>query len=185
MTTPKEDKNILDEVVNALLDENTPVLIETTYRTDMKDAYGVPYATELTTTPQIPTEYGKRDMGNVFSSNAYRARSIKIGKISIRKYPNGNGFWIRTPDGKESEYLSRIDYNSKAYCVWVAALSKYDKNKEKMFFFLDKAGYKNLTTHSNPKAPIYNQAINQLKSLGLSEQDMTHIKKLKDKSNNR
>ncbi|MDO4423302.1 MAG: hypothetical protein Q4C08_00705 [Pseudomonadota bacterium] len=180
MTISKEDKNILDEVVNALLDENTPVLIETTYSETDKNG-----SVTLTSTPKIPTTYGNLKRVGLFSPNAHYAHSVKIGKFSIKKYPNGAGFWIRTPDDKESSYQSTVDYNKRAYCVWLAALSKYDNNTKEMLYYLNLAGYKNISTYSNPKTPIYDQAINQLKSLGLSEQDMTRIKKLKDKSNDR
>ncbi len=179
MTTQQENKDILNEVVNALLDENTPVLVETTYH---KSIGGM---TTVIPSPQIPTKYGKVQRVGGLSLNAYYARSVKIGKFSITKNRYGTGFLIRTPDNKESKYISTDQYNIDAYAIWAAALSKYDKNIKNMLFFLEKAGYKNLATHKTPKASMYDQAINQLKSLGLSEQNMTHMKKLKDKSTDR
>ena len=108
------EQEILDAVVDALLDENVDVKIETTYRKDLRDKNGSVYASELTTKPGIPTEYGKINRTGGMSDNAYRARSVKIGKISITKLASGLRF--RMPDGTEASYASSADYNQDAFC---------------------------------------------------------------------
>ncbi len=117
---PVKNKNdILREIITALMDENSSVLVETLdAKYQGRDTY------TSANTPQMPAPH--RDNEFSISGNAIHAQSLKIGKdISVKRQNDGAGFKyiVRTPDGE-----MQFDENDRDFmAIWGGALSKYDK----------------------------------------------------------
>ena len=90
-----EANKVLRQIANMLLDESVEAKVETTYYALNKDNDVV-----LTTEPGIPTKLGDTLYFGAQTLNANRAKSIKIGRFTMRKGAYGNGFIIITPEGK-------------------------------------------------------------------------------------
>lgn len=124
MANVKKDKyDVLAQVIDALYDENSEVKVETVYGKDEN--------------PAIPTRAGRYIKNGPNSLNRLHARSIKVGKISMRRIPlpptptknprfminNGCKYIVRTPEGEEAEFYQA---DKDFLLVWGCALSKYD-----------------------------------------------------------
>ena len=159
------DNNVLAQVIEALRDKGQRVLVETTYASQK--------ASDNSATqdgPQIPTEFGQQKNGTMTNNRAY-ARSIKIGKISIRKM--GNKYIVRTPEA-ESEFTS-----NDMFLIWTAALVKYDNpNDTDRILEMLKTNLRdsNLRAIASKgaveadKKAAYKNATAQIESLGVKEQ---------------
>ena len=158
------DNNVLAQVIEALRDKGQRVLVETTYASQKASDNSA-----MQEDPQIPTEFGQRKNGTITNNRAY-ARSIKIGKISIRKMQNK--YIVRTPEA-ESEFTS-----NDMFLIWAAALIKYD-NPEDTDRILEilKTNLKDSNLRAiaskgaveSDKKSAYKDATAQIESLGVKE----------------
>ena len=145
MQNTMKNAEMLNRVVDAILDDNTRVVVETT---NCRVFYenGAPLMTLMTDEPYVPTEFGKikpKWFGE-FSPNARWAHSVKIGKISMTEIRSnqiwGTKYRICMPDGRDALFESNVRNNQAPLCVFLAALYKYDGNRAKMLRLLNQAG---------------------------------------------
>ena len=123
----KKKTDVLHCVVNALLDDNTKVVVETTCCRVFYEN-GAPLMTVMTDEPYVPTEFGKikpKWFGE-FSPNARWAHSVKIGKISMTEIKSdqiwGTKYRICMPDGRDVLLESNFQNKQSPLCVFLAAL---------------------------------------------------------------
>lgn len=170
---PVKNKNdILREIITALLDENSPVSVETLdAKYEGHDTY------TSANTPQMPAPHKDNEF-NV-SGNALHAQSLKIGKnISIKRQNDGGHFKyvVRTPNGE-----MQFDENDRDFmAIWGNSLSKYDKThgdatlkhvKDNLSARLQDENLRNLAQNmpinSADKRSKFEKAMEQLKSMGI------------------
>lgn len=108
------------------------------------------------------------------SANVHRARSIKIGKYSMRKFGE-RGFRIITPEGKDYFFEgSLLHRQTVATYVWAAALAKCNNNQKEANLLLKKLNLENLTATKSKSR--YESA----KERVLSKSKKIHIQKNND-----
>lgn len=108
-----EANAVLKKIADLLLDENVKVTVETAYYELNKDNQVV-----LTKEPRIPSKLGSiLRIGNQ-SVNVNRARSVKIDNFTMRRWPNGAGFYIITPEGKDYSFEGNLSSNIKPYHIY-------------------------------------------------------------------
>ena len=146
MRNMRNKTDVLNSVVDALLNDDTKVVVETTCCRVFYDN-GRPWMTIMTMQPNTPTAFGKikpKGFGE-FSPNARWARSIKIGHISMTEITSnqiwGTKYRICMPDGRDVLLESNFQNKQSPLCVFLAALYKYDGEKSKMFRLLTQMGY--------------------------------------------
>ena len=122
MANVKKDKyDLLVSVIEALGDDNQKAEIETT-NLDADKAKKYAWNIVENNNPQIPTKQGSYKTG-IASKNREHAQSIKIGKFSMRRMPDGK-YILRTPEGDAEFSQNDKDFVS----VWSSVLSKADIN---------------------------------------------------------
>lgn len=169
-----ENTEVLKKVAELLLDESVNAKIETTYLRDNQAENGVEYTTQ----PGIPTELGKVNFWANMSENAHRARSVKIGNYSIRKFGE-RGFRIITPEGKDYFFEGSLSNNvTAAAYIWAAALAKCDNKQNTVNLYLNHV--KSLGDLTAPqktqKKSKYEVAKEQILSLGVPENELKFLK---------
>ena len=119
-----DKKQILQEVIQALMDNNNQVMVETVAGTPDRERMGNWRNDNRTSTP-LPQEIGAED-------NARHAKSIKIGKdITLKKIADDN-YIIRTPKGEANfDFFKDEQFN----LVWLAALKKYEHSERSDFMY--------------------------------------------------
>ncbi len=176
---PIKNKNdILREIIVALMDENSSVLVETL---DTKDN-GTHYTSA--STPQMPARHTDNKFN--ISGNAIHAQSLKIGKdISVKKQNDGSGFKyvVRTPNGEMQFDETDRDFMA----IWGGALSKYDKThgdatlefiKGNLSERLQDEGLRNFTKNTSikpaDKRNKYEKAKETLRSMGIKAKSLAN-----------
>ena len=175
----KEANAVLKEIADLLLDKDIDVKVETTYHKTNKNNN-----IELTTEPAIPTELGANTYIGEQSVNVRRARSVKIGKYTVCKWPNGAGYRITTPKGEIYQFPGNLtDKITTASYIWIAALAKCDKHYNRMLYYLTNLrslGITNPQMTRGPSKTKFEEAQAQLESLGIPKESQVYLKKIRD-----
>lgn len=176
-----EKEEVLKQIIDLLLDENTYVNIETTY---LKDNDKVSDGIEYTTEPGVPTSRGAiRGKGMIMSANAHRARSVKIGKYSMRKFGE-RGYRVITPEGKDYFFEGNMStYITETSYVWAAALYRSDNNYRDMKIMLGHVT-SNVDVRKGTNKSKFEEAVKNLETLGVSKKNMKYLREhsLSDKN---
>lgn len=163
--TPKE-KQILSDVVSALIDPNKPAIVETVDATVKGNT--IIWNTD-NENPKSPDKVGTRRDDRF--QNAVAARSIKIGSDVTITYEKSK-FKIHTQNGN----LTVSDGNWDAVTAWRLALMKYRENnnikrlKDTRYEFKDTdlQGIYESTSPQLDKSSMFTKAANKLKSFGIT-----------------
>ena len=174
-----EANKVLRQIANMLLDENVEAKVETTYYALNKDNDVV-----LTTEPGIPTKLGEKLYFGGQTLNANRARSIKIGKFTMRKGAYGNGFIIITPEGKDYFFEGSLpNHLTAAVYVWAAALAKCDKHHNEVLYYLKDLRSLGITEPKMTKGQTktkFEEATEQMESLGIPKESQVLLQKMRE-----
>ena len=186
---PKKVKTtkILAEILDAMF-RGDKIIVETTgvkffnfYKVFVKE-------------PQILTKTGAKHYGLEHSDNVFAAKSIKVGRdIMIKR--NGKNFIIRTPNG---ELVLPYVLNSDMGYIWGALGSIYqngEKDMERVAGSLTRqlrdsdlrAFTRSIALHGadiKEKPNKYEQAIAQLKEMGIQPKRLMAYIQKKQKENN-
>lgn len=172
-----EANEVLKKITELLLDENAVAKVETTYHRTTKNN-----AIELTTKPGIPTDLGAYTYIGDQSVNAKRARSVKIGKYTMCKWPNGAGYRITTPEGEIYQFPGDLTHRiTTASYIWAAALAKCDKHYSRMLYYLSDLQELGTTTPQMTKGPSktkFEEAQAQLEALGIPKKSQVRLNKI-------
>lgn len=177
-TTKSAEANaVLKKIADLLLNENVKATVETVYYSLNKGNDVV-----LTAEPRIPSKLGSiLRIGNQ-SVNANHARSVKIGKFTMRRWPNGAGFYVITPEGKDYSFEGNLSSNIKtASYIWAAALAKCDKRHQDMLVFLKNLRSLEIKDPKMTRGVLktkFEEAQAQLESLGIPKEFQKHLRKL-------
>ena len=178
---------ILADILNAMF-SGEKIIVETTgvkfsrfYRIFEKE-------------PQILTKDGAKHSGLAHSDNVLGAKSIKVGRDIVIKR-GGKNFIIRTPRG---ELLLPNVLNSDIGYIWVALGSIYQNGEKDMMRVAGnltrqlrdvdlRAFTRNIALHGadiKEKPNKYEQAIAQLKEMGIQPKRLMAYIQKKQKENN-
>lgn len=169
-----ESNEALKKLADLLLDENVEAKVATTYRT-------ISTQTGLIEKPAIPGSNYWISGSQTLNTN--RATSVTIGKFTIRKWPNGAGFHIITPEGKDYSFSGNLNTNIRAISyIWAAALAKCDKRYHEVVYYLKEMrslGIKDPKTTKGSVKTKFEEAQTQMESLGVPKESQVHLQKLR------
>ena len=169
-----ETNEVLKQIADLLLDENIEAKVATTYRTISKQ-------TDLIEKNDIPGNNYWISGSQTLNTN--RATSVKIGKFTIRKWPNGAGFFIITPEGKDYSFSGDLNTNIRAASyIWAAALAKCDKRYHDVVHYLKNIrslGMKDPKMTKGTLKTKFENAQAQMESLGIPKESQVHLQKLR------
>ena len=182
-----DQKKILAEILDAMF-RGEKIIVETTgvkffnfYKVFVKE-------------PQILTKEGSKHYGLELSDNVFAAKSVKLGRDIIIKR-NGKNFIIRTPNG---ELVLPYVLSSDMGYIWVALGSVYQNGEKDMMRVAGnltrqlretdlRAICRNVALHGadmKEKPNKYEQAIAQLKEMGIQPKRLMAYIQKKQKENN-
>ena len=168
-------KQILKDVLTALMDNNNQVLVETVSAHPNRDIPGVwsePMGADITETP-LPK------FGNELD-NRLHAKTIKIGKDISMKFTVNGQYVIHTPTG-QARFDAAEATEARVDKIWGAALNKYEHGADSDFMYPVKkymVDAELLMIAKGPRIPAqklskFEQAKKQLEGLGISPDRLT------------
>ena len=168
-------KQILKDVLTALMDNNNQVLVETVSAHPNRDIPGVwsePMGADITETP-LPK------FGNELD-NRLHAKTIKIGKDISMKFTVNGQYVIHTPTG-QARFNAAEATEARVDKIWGAALNKYEHGADSDFMYPVKkymVDAELLMIAKGPKIPAqklskFEQAKKQLEGMGISPDRLT------------
>lgn len=122
-----DKKQILQEVIQALMDNNNQVMVETVEGRPDREILGNWSSVIGDNSPSIPLP---KEIGA--SANVRHAKGIKIGNdITLQKI-NDDNYVVRTPNGEASFNGIR---DEQFNLVWGAVLNKYENSENSDFMY--------------------------------------------------
>ena len=135
----------------------------------------------LTKEPRIPSKLGSiLRIGNQ-SVNVNRARSVKIDNFTMRRWPNGAGFYIITPEGKDYSFEGNLSSNIKPYHIYGLRHWLNATNGTRICFFLKNLRSLEIKDPKMTRGVLktkFEEAQAQLESLGIPKEFQKHLRKL-------
>ena len=177
---------ILSDILNAMF-SGEKVIVETTGVKFFK------FYKVFESEPQILTKEGSRHSGLVRSENVGAAKSIKVGRDIVIKR-KGENFIVRAPRG---EVLLPNSLNTDMGYIWVALGSVYQNGEKDMMRVAGnltrqlretelRAICRNVALHGpniKPRKNKYEEAIDQLKEMGIQPKRLVAYIQKKQKEN--
>ncbi len=122
-----DKKQILQEVIQALMDNNNQVMVETVEGRPDREILGNWSSVIGDNSPSVPLP---KELGA--SANRMHAKSIKIGHDITLKKINDDNFVVRTPNGEASfDGIKDEQFN----LIWGAVLNKYENSENSNFMY--------------------------------------------------
>ena len=168
-------KQILKDVLTALMDNNNQVLVETVNAHPNRDIPGVwsaPMGADITETP-LPKFCNELN-------NRLHAKTIKIGKDISMKFTVNGQYVIHTPTG-QARFGAVEAKDARVDKIWGAALNKYENGADSDFMYPVKEYVVDTELRMIAKGPRipaqklskFEQAKKQLEGMGISPDRLT------------